>query len=248
MATMYFIISEGQQAGPFPKEHLKARGVEKDTYVWREGLEGWVPASELPELQDIFEETIIQAVPQQPYGQPQQPYGQPQQPYGQPQQPYGQPQQPYGQPQQPYRQPQQPYGQPQQPYGQPQQPYGQPQQPYGQPQQPYGQPQQPYGQPQPPYGQPQPYGNPVPHTNWMPWAIVGTIVGALFSCIGMIFGIIGIVKANNANKAYAVGDETGGDMNNSSAKTMTIIALVLAGIGLIVNLVWFGSLSAITEF
>ena len=192
MATMYFIISEGQQAGPFPKEHLKARGVEKDTYVWREGLEGWVPASELPELQDIFEETIIQAVPQQPYGQPQQPYGQPQQPYGQPQ--------------------------------------------------------QPYGQPQPPYGQPQPYGNPVPHTNWMPWAIVGTIVGALFSCIGMIFGIIGIVKANNANKAYAVGDETGGDMNNSSAKTMTIIALVLAGIGLIVNLVWFGSLSAITEF
>ena len=234
MATMYFIISEGQQAGPFPKEHLKARGVEKDTYVWREGLEGWVPASELPELQDIFEETIIQAVPQQPYGQPQQPYGQPQQPYGQPQQPYGQPQQPYGQPQPPY--------------GQPQQPYGQPQQPYGQPQQPYGQPQQPYGQPQPPYGQPQPYGNPVPHTNWMPWAIVGTIVGALFSCIGMIFGIIGIVKANNANKAYAVGDETGGDMNNSSAKTMTIIALVLAGIGLIVNLVWFGSLSAITEF
>ena len=199
MATMYFIISEGQQAGPFPKEHLKARGVEKDTYVWREGLEGWVPASELPELQDIFEETIIQAVPQQPYSQPQQPYGQPQQPYGQPQQPYGQPQ-------------------------------------------------QPYGQPQPPYGQPQPYGNPVPHTNWMPWAIVGTIVGALFSCIGMIFGIIGIVKANNANKAYAVGDETGGDMNNSSAKTMTIIALVLAGIGLIVNLVWFGSLSAITEF
>ena len=227
MATMYFIISEGQQAGPFPKEHLKARGVEKDTYVWREGLEGWVPASELPELQDIFEETIIQAVPQQPYGQPQQPYGQPQPPYGQPQQPYRQPQQPYGQPQQPY---------------------GQPQQPYGQPQQPYGQPQQPYGQPQPPYGQPQPYGNPVPHTNWMPWAIVGTIVGALFSCIGMIFGIIGIVKANNANKAYAVGDETGGDMNNSSAKTMTIIALVLAGIGLIVNLVWFGSLSAITEF
>ena len=199
MATMYFIISEGQQAGPFPKEHLKARGVEKGTYVWREGLEGWVPASELPELQDIFEETIIQAVPQQPYSQPQQPYGQPQQPYGQPQQPYGQPQ-------------------------------------------------QPYGQPQPPYGQPQPYGNPVPHTNWMPWAIVGTIVGALFSCIGMIFGIIGIVKANNANKAYAVGDETGGDMNNSSAKTMTIIALVLAGIGLIVNLVWFGSLSAITEF
>ena len=213
MATMYFIISEGQQAGPFPKEHLKARGVEKDTYVWREGLEGWVPASELPELQDIFEETIIQAVPQQPYGQPEQPYGQPQQPYGQPQQPYGQPQQPYGQPQQPY-----------------------------------GQPQQPYGQPQPPYGQPQPYGNPIPHTNWMPWAIVGTIVGALFSCIGMIFGIIGIVKANNANKAYAVGDETGGDMNNSSAKTMTIIALVLAGIGLIVNLVWFGSLSAMTEF
>ncbi len=198
---------------------------------------------------------------QQPYGQPQQPqqplYGQ--QPYGQqqPQQPqYGQ--QPYGQPQQP-QQPQygqQPYGQPQygqQPYGQP--PYGQPQQPqqpYGQP--PYGQPQpsqqphQPYGQP--PYGQPQPsqqpqYGQPgysVPPTNWMTNAIIATILGTLFSCIGLIFGIIAINAASKANNAYAMGDYVTGDSNNSTAKTMTIIAYVLAGIGLLGNIAVLSSL------
>ncbi len=55
---------------------------------------------------------------------------------------------------------------------------------------------------------PTPYGRanePIPHTNWLPRAIVGTIFGALFSCIGTISeGIMGITKANAvaANKFY----------------------------------------------
>lgn len=109
---------------------------------------------------------------------------------------------------------------------------------YGQ--QPYGQ--QPYGQ-QPPrygYGQYDPYdqlnGTPVPHFNWQPWAIVGTVLGALFSCIGMIFGIIGITQANKANRYYGSGWKEQGDMANSSARTMTIISLVIAGIGLVMML------------
>ena len=71
-------------------------------------------------------------------------------------------------------------------------------------------------------------------TNWLPWAIVATIVGFFASCIGAIFGIIGIVQANKANTLYAQGFDREGDAANSNAKIMTIIGLVLAGIGIIV--------------
>lgn len=99
-----------------------------------------------------------------------------------------------------------------------------------------------YGnQTQNPYNQPK-YGNtPVNHTNWMPWAIIGTVVGALFSCIGMIFGIIGIVKASNANTCYQRGMYQEGDVANSTAKTMTIIALVIGGLGLIFGIAMIGT-------
>lgn len=75
-----------------------------------------------------------------------------------------------------------------------------------------------------------------PHTNWMTWAIVGTVLGFFCSCIGGIFGIIGIVQANKANTAYAMGDQTLGDYTNSKARLMTTISLVLAGVGLIGNI------------
>lgn len=78
-------------------------------------------------------------------------------------------------------------------------------------------------------------GEPIPHTNWLAWAVVGTVFGAFFSCIGMIFGIIGIVKANAANRWYNDGFRENGDMNNSTARTMTIIALVLGGIGFLLT-------------
>ncbi len=92
----------------------------------------------------------------------------------------------------------------------------------------------PYGQSF--YGNPDPYRRePIVHTNWLPWAIVGTVVGALFSCIGFIFGIIGITKAGNANKFYNAGNKELGDRANASARTMSIIALVLGGIGLLLT-------------
>lgn len=91
-----------------------------------------------------------------------------------------------------------------------------------------------------------PYGNdrrnqgqPV-RTNWMPWAICAT-VGGIFSCLGVIFGIIGIVQANNANSSYAMGNDAMGDQANRTARTMTIIALILDGIGLIGNISLFSS-------
>lgn len=82
---------------------------------------------------------------------------------------------------------------------------------------------------------------PTMRTNWLPWAIVATIVGFFASCIGAIFGIIGIVQANKANTLYSQGYDSEGDTANSSAKTMTIIGLIFAGLG-ILAMCWFGSL------
>lgn len=179
----YFVIINGVQAGPFPKDRLATAGLQPDSFVWRQGLPDWVKAESLPELADIFmndsafggyarpEETVNPYAGQYPYGQ-----------------------------------------------------------------------RPPYGGPQPPYSQhPDPYSiygrdpQPIQHTNWLPWAIIGTIFGALFSCIGMIFGIIGITKANAANRFYNEGFEENGNMSNSSARTMTIIALVLGGIGFVLT-------------
>lgn len=80
---------------------------------------------------------------------------------------------------------------------------------------------------------------PIPHTNWLPWAITGTVLGALTCCLGLIFGIIGIVQANKANDAYALGDKNAGDSANSSAQTMTIISLVIAILGIIGSIAAF---------
>lgn len=114
---------------------------------------------------------------------------------------------------------------------------------YG-PQQPYGQ--QPYGQPygQQPYGQP-PYGQPVVQKNRLTLAIIATVLGALFSCIGLIFGIVAIVNANKATRYYQQGAFEAGDAANKTAKTNTIIALVLAGIGLIGNIMMLSSSSSL---
>lgn len=106
---------------------------------------------------------------------------------------------------------------------------------------PYQQTYQGYNPGNDPYRQ---YGRseePVPHTNWLPWAIVATVVSFCLSCIGMIFGIVGIVQANKANTFYDRGWTQRGDQCNSTAKTMTIIAFVLAVIGLIVGIVNFSS-------
>ena len=128
---------------------------------------------------------------------------------------------------------QNPYNQQQQnPYNQQQQnPYNQQQQnPYNQgPAQTYGQ--APYGYQQP-YMQPT-YGFPTGWTNWLPWAIVATVVAVVIcGLLNIIFGVIGIVKANSANDAARRGDPMASQIN-SSAKTWTIVSLVLSGIGII---------------
>lgn len=99
--------------------------------------------------------------------------------------------------------------------------FARPQQP--QYQQPY---QQQYQYPQQPVGT---------FTNWLPWAIVGTVLG-ICSCIGLVLGIIGITKANGANNAYKCGDYDLARSVNNSARTLTILSLVFDGIGILINI------------
>lgn len=82
--------------------------------------------------------------------------------------------------------------------------------------------------------------------NWLPWAIGATIVGFIFSCVGAIFGIIAIVQANKANGFYAAGYDTQADAANNTAKIMTIIGYVLAGIGCVTTAVWWKAGSALS--
>lgn len=91
------------------------------------------------------------------------------------------------------------------------------------------------------------YPSPV-RTNWMPWAIVATIVGFFASCIGAIFGIIGIVQASKANSFYARNMYREGDAANSTARTMTIIGLIFAGIGIIAAFAFGSFYSSLYSF
>lgn len=97
----YFIVNNGQQAGPFELHELLANGLNANSYVWCEGMPNWLPATQVPEVAALLQPPT----PEPPYQQPPQPgYQQPYQQPGYQQPPY---QQPYQQPgyQQPYQQP-----------------------------------------------------------------------------------------------------------------------------------------------
>lgn len=72
--------------------------------------------------------------------------------------------------------------------------------------------------------------------NWLPWAIIATIIALPTSCIGAIFGIIAIINANKANTLYQQGYPEYADSANKTAKTMTIITAGLIALGIIGSL------------
>ncbi|MCA9531717.1 MAG: zinc-ribbon domain-containing protein, partial [Myxococcales bacterium] len=57
--TLYAVV-DGEQRGPFNRQQLAAMFVDGtvdwDTYLWREGLDGWKAARELPEAHEAFAE------------------------------------------------------------------------------------------------------------------------------------------------------------------------------------------------
>lgn len=103
---------------------------------------------------------------------------------------------------------------------------------------PYSKPQShQWQQPQQQYGYNNPYGGqPVnTGTNWKTLAIVATVAGFLFSCIGGILGAFAIAAANKAENAQRFGDEMTMRSSLSNCKTLCIISFILTGIGLLAN-------------
>lgn len=239
MQTEYYYITDGKSQGPYNKEALKVLGVDGETLVWRAGLPDWVKASDLDELKYLFADNsafgTYAEMPSDPYfamigGERVGPFSI------------------EGLIERGLKRDTPVWKNGMSDWmpassrsdimevldrrcGVP--PYN----PYGGAA--YGMPPR---VPADPYGA----GRNVKHSEWLTWAIVGTVIGFLFSCIGVIFGIIGIVQANKANNFYAQGNNVGGDMADSSAKTMTVISLVLGGLGF-VTLSLFGVTGALSS-
>ena len=68
----YYMVINGQQAGPYEESELSEQGLTRSTLVWREGLSLWTPAGEVSELKCLFGATPPPITPQYP---PQQPVG-----------------------------------------------------------------------------------------------------------------------------------------------------------------------------
>ncbi|MDO5611504.1 MAG: CD225/dispanin family protein [Pseudomonadota bacterium] len=72
--------------------------------------------------------------------------------------------------------------------------------------------------------------------NHLAWSIIATVVATLCCCPLGLLGIVGIVQAAKVDKLVAAGDLTGAQAASNSAKTWSIVASVLAGIGLLINI------------
>jgi hypothetical protein len=51
---IYFIYDGTKHEGPFTIEELKAKGIKRSTFVWKEGLPSWVTADQVEELEYIL--------------------------------------------------------------------------------------------------------------------------------------------------------------------------------------------------
>lgn len=72
--------------------------------------------------------------------------------------------------------------------------------------------------------------------NHLAWSIIATVVATLCCCPLGLLGIVGIVQAAKVDKLVAAGDLAGAQAASNSAKTWSIVASVLAGIGLLINI------------
>jgi uncharacterized membrane protein len=51
----YYYTDGTDRFGPLSIEDLKTKGIKPNTFVWYEGLESWIAASQVPELKTVFE-------------------------------------------------------------------------------------------------------------------------------------------------------------------------------------------------
>jgi hypothetical protein len=96
----------------------------------------------------------------------------------------------------------------------------------------------------PSYGSPGGYGGPgggpvggdVP--NYMVWSVISAVAGFLFCCLlGLPAGIAAIVFSNQVNSKLQSGDYAGAVESSNKARMWNIIASIVAGLGLIINII-----------
>lgn len=87
--------------------------------------------------------------------------------------------------------------------------------------------------------------------NNMTLSIIGTILGLCSPCcIGLIVGIIAIVKSSQVNNQFFAGDYTAAMSSAKTAKTLAYVAIGLGILGIILNIIGFitmGGVSGYTE-
>ena len=64
----YYIASNGQNLGPYSVEQLAQQRITPDTMLWTQGMPNWAPASQIPELKQLF--SGIQQTPVPPSSVP----------------------------------------------------------------------------------------------------------------------------------------------------------------------------------
>ena len=57
----YFIIENGQQAGPFSTQQLALKRISPQTLVWKQGMADWTPAGKVEDLKQVLDD--IAAIP-----------------------------------------------------------------------------------------------------------------------------------------------------------------------------------------
>lgn len=50
----YFYIKNDTQHGPFTVEQLRSKKIDRETMVWKNGMDEWVPAGEVPEIAELL--------------------------------------------------------------------------------------------------------------------------------------------------------------------------------------------------
>jgi len=62
--SQYYYTDGRERFGPYTLEELNGRGLTRETLVWKDGLQDWIPAAQLPELIPMLPMSLEASPPQ----------------------------------------------------------------------------------------------------------------------------------------------------------------------------------------